>query len=93
MFEKNTVLKQNEDVILTELEDEKEGVLLHLKTKFYFTLNETGVFLWKVLNDRNIANVIEELYSNYELSREQAENTVKNFVKELLDHELIKIVD
>jgi Coenzyme PQQ synthesis protein D (PqqD) len=26
------------------------AVLLHMQTKFYFTLNETGVFVWKLLS-------------------------------------------
>lgn len=36
------------DVILTELKD-GTGVLLDLRTKFYFTLNGTGVVVWKLL--------------------------------------------
>jgi hypothetical protein len=38
----------NRDVILTELGDGM-GVLLHLGTKFYYTLNATGVAAWKAL--------------------------------------------
>jgi hypothetical protein len=35
---------------LTELPDET-GVILHLERKFYFTLNQTAVFVFKALND------------------------------------------
>jgi Transglutaminase-like superfamily/Coenzyme PQQ synthesis protein D (PqqD) len=38
----------SQDVILTELQD-GSGVLLDLKSKFYFTLNRTGVAVWKLL--------------------------------------------
>ena len=38
----------SQDVILTELHD-GSGVLLDLKSKFYFTLNRTGVAVWKLL--------------------------------------------
>jgi hypothetical protein len=38
----------SEDVLLTELKD-GTGVLLHLNTKFYFTLNRTGVLVWKLI--------------------------------------------
>jgi len=41
-------ITQSEDVILTELKD-GTGVLLHLGTKHYFTLNATGVTTWKLL--------------------------------------------
>jgi hypothetical protein len=36
------------DVILTEMKD-GTGVLLDLRSKFYFTLNATGVAVWKLL--------------------------------------------
>jgi hypothetical protein len=38
----------NRDVILTEMKD-GTGVLLDLRSKFYFTLNATGVAVWKLL--------------------------------------------
>jgi hypothetical protein len=41
-------ITQSEDVILTELKD-GTGVLLHLGTKHYFTLNATGIATWKLL--------------------------------------------
>ncbi len=43
-----TFYRANRDVILTELGDGM-GVLLHLGTKFYYTLNATGVAAWKAL--------------------------------------------
>jgi hypothetical protein len=39
----------NPNCLLTELGD-GTGVLLDLDTKFYFTLNETGVFAWKAIS-------------------------------------------
>lgn len=41
-------LRVNPDALLTELKD-GSGVLLHLRTKFYFTLNQTGVAAWKLI--------------------------------------------
>lgn len=41
--------------LLTELGD-GTGVLLDLATKFYFTLNDTGVFVWKTLVARESAS-------------------------------------
>jgi hypothetical protein len=38
----------NRDVILTEMKD-GTGVLLDLRSKFYFTLNATGVSAWKLI--------------------------------------------
>jgi len=39
---------QHDKCLLTELAD-GTGVLLHLETKFYYTLNTTGVEVWKAL--------------------------------------------
>jgi hypothetical protein len=41
-------LHASEDALLTELRD-GTGVLLDLSTRFYFTLNRTGVVAWKLL--------------------------------------------
>jgi hypothetical protein len=41
-------MASNRDVILTEMKD-GTGVLLDLRSKFYFTLNDTGVAVWKML--------------------------------------------
>lgn len=43
-------LRQGDEVILTELRD-GTGVLLDLRTRFYFTLNRTGVLVWKLLGE------------------------------------------
>ncbi len=42
------ILRPNPQVVLTEMRD-GTAVLLHMDTRFYFTLNATGVFVWKLL--------------------------------------------
>lgn len=41
--------RASERALLTELGD-GTGVLLDLDSKFYFTLNETAIFVWKTLS-------------------------------------------
>jgi hypothetical protein len=48
-------LRPSEDVVLTELKD-GTGVLLHLGTRHYFTLNATGVVAWKLIADGRLAD-------------------------------------
>jgi hypothetical protein len=43
-----TAFRPSPDALLTELKD-GTGVLLHLGTKFYYTLNRTGVATWKLV--------------------------------------------
>ena len=42
------VLRPSDEVVLTELKD-GTGVLLHVGTRTYFTLNPTGVLAWKLI--------------------------------------------
>jgi hypothetical protein len=58
----------NPRCLLTELGD-GTGVVLDLDTKFYFTLNRTGVFVWKELTGGRegvtpeaIANKLEQRF-------------------------------
>jgi hypothetical protein len=43
-------IQASDEAVLTELKD-GTGVLLHLGSKHYYTLNPTGVLLWKLLAD------------------------------------------
>lgn len=43
-------LRRSDDAVLTELRD-GTGVLLDLRSRFYFTLNRTGVLVWKLLGE------------------------------------------
>jgi hypothetical protein len=53
-------LKPHPKCLLTELED-GTGVVLHLETKFYHTLNTTAVVLWKALDAGAGASTLREL--------------------------------
>jgi hypothetical protein len=43
-------LRRSDEAVLTELRD-GTGVLLDLRTRHYFTLNRTGVLVWKLLGE------------------------------------------
>lgn len=49
MIQLNQHITPDPEVIVTELEG-KEAVLLHLGTRMYFTLNETGLRIWQMLS-------------------------------------------
>ena len=46
--ERGPGLTPSDEVLLTELKD-GTGVLLHVGSKFYFTLNRTGLMAWKLI--------------------------------------------
>jgi hypothetical protein len=72
------------EVLLTELGD-GTGVLLHLRTKFYYTLNETGVVLWKALADgaTSIERLAEHLAEHFRVTADEARGDVRAMLDEL----------
>ena len=78
------------NVVFTELDDETSGaVLLHLKTRHYFSLNETGAFIWKHL-DRDVDAIVQALAHEYDVSHEDARGQVQGFLQTLAEDHLIE---
>lgn len=84
-------VRANPRCLLTELGD-GTGVLLDLDTKFYFTLNATGVVLWRALGDAptGLATLAETLAAQFEVDRERVAGDVRRLVDELLVEGLVK---
>jgi hypothetical protein len=76
----------NPQVLFTEIDD-GSGVLLHLDTKFYYTLNRTGVVVWKALRDRTADSEIalgERVAAIFRVEPGEAARDVAALVEELL---------
>lgn len=86
-------IKPDPEVVVTEL-DGKEAVLLHLDTKMYFTLNETGLRIWQMLSSGLTAGEISEIIQNeFDVLPEKARESVLNLIHELIREKLVKVVD
>ena len=93
MLELNHKLKPSPDVVVTELEN-KEAVLLHLGTKMYFSLNETGLLIWQMLSGNlTIEEISERLQWEFDITPEKAEESVINLINELITEKLVEAVD
>lgn len=82
----------NDRALLTRLAD-GTGVLLDLETKFYFTLNETGVFVWDTLADeskRSVDAVVAALLEAFEVDESVARADVEAVLDALTEHRLLK---
>jgi hypothetical protein len=76
----------NPQVLFTELDD-GTGVLLHLDTKFYFTLNPTAVFVWKALSRAEVASIAaiaEAMAREFRVEPAKAERDVAELLAEML---------
>ena len=83
----------NDDVIVTEL-DSDEAVLLHLDTKMYFSLNATGVWIWRQLgNELTLGDIVTKLQNEFDVMPDKAKESVINLVEQLQQEQLIDIVN
>ena len=76
----------NPQVLFTEIDD-GSGVLLHLETKFYYTLNPTAVVVWKALADAKLATVeavAARLAAEFRVEPEEARRDLGGILDELL---------
>lgn len=81
------------EVICTELKN-GEAVLLHLGTHTYFTLNQTGSLIWSFLEKKqSVAEIARTLEAKFEISLEQAQQSVLALLEELRSEKLITWAD
>jgi len=82
---------QHDKCLLTELAD-GTGVLLHLETKFYFTLNPTGVEVWKALAGIGSTelDVAQKLSADFEVDEETALRDVHTLLAMMLSEGLVR---
>ena len=87
-----TAYQPSPEVLLTELKD-GSGVLLHLRTKFYYTLNRTGVAAWKLVAAGKIGTVEEivaALVAGFrDAPPEAVRQDVASLVRDLTDEGLL----
>ena len=82
---------QHDKCLLTELAD-GTGVLLHLETKFYYTLNATGVEVWKTLASgaKTEREVSEKISQEFEVDVDTAAGDVSRILAMMLSEGLIR---
>lgn len=91
MTDDRRAIAPNPRCLLTELGDET-GVLLHLDTKFYYTLNRTGLTLWKALSaapPKGAHELAAHLVASFSVDAETARADVDAVVEELFGEGLV----
>jgi hypothetical protein len=90
MLAPETVLHPHPSLVFTQLDD-TEAVLLHLDTKRYYTLNETGTRIWELLQQsRSAQEIALALQDTYALTDEEALPLLLAFVDELQQEGLVQ---
>lgn len=83
--------RASDRVIFTPLVD-GTGVLLHLDSKFYFTLNATGSAVWRHItgSDATIAELGDELAARFDVPPDAARDDVRDLLDELVSESLVE---
>jgi hypothetical protein len=77
-------------VLAQEIDD--EFVLLHTEREQYFALNAAGGRMWRLLGDAaSIQEVYDALLAEYDVSPQQLQDDLQNFVTELAEHGLVEV--
>jgi len=80
-------------VVFTDLED-GNAVLLDLDSKFYYSLNGSGCFMWKVFENESsvdLGKLVDMLMEEYDVEEEQAELDVEEFISSLAQEGLVSL--
>jgi hypothetical protein len=89
MLAPDTVMHPHPSLVFTRLDD-SESVLLHLDTKRYYTLNETGAHIWELLQHGRCAqDIARALQDDYAITDEEATRVLLAFVDELQQEGLV----
>jgi hypothetical protein len=89
MLTPQSKVKPNPDVVSTELAS-GEMVLLNLGSGDYYTVNETGSVIWKLIGGGlSLGEVSGELETRYQVTSEGAWRSVLNLVNELETAKLV----
>ena len=69
------------------------AVVLNMRTKRYYSLNETGATVWRLLeDDLLVADVVRRLVELYDVGEREAGETLASLLEALSDESLITLV-
>lgn len=87
-------IKAQESVVFTDLDD-GSAVLLHLDNKFYYSLNETGSFMWQLIEKGagalELDKLIEGLCGHFDVTPDQARSDAREFIEDLAKEGLVTV--
>lgn len=89
-FQTTDRFKISSDVLSQEVNG--ETVLLDLEGESYFGLNEVGTRIWQLLqSEQTVAEALDTLSDEYDVSREQLENDVSELLDKLAEAGLVEL--
>lgn len=89
-IEKENIISRNPEIDATDLDG--EVVMMNMEKGQYFMMNEVGSRIWEIIEEPiKVSEIINALLSEFEVEREECENTVMEFLNDLNYGALIKV--
>ena len=68
------------------------AVLLHMATKRYYSLNETGALIWRLLQQRvELPDIVKQLVETYHVGVAEADRALTRLLAELHAESLVTV--
>jgi hypothetical protein len=83
-------MQAEQNIIYKELGE--EAALLNIQNGEFYTLNETGKFIWQAVTskDFDLNSAAEKLSAEYEIDKTEATAAISSFLKDLRSQKLLK---
>ena len=90
MISVDAKLAKHPRVVFQELGGGEGGVLLHLESGQYHSVNESGILIWALVGDgTTLSELIAAMRTHFQDAPPQLEEDVSGFVDDLLQRDLI----
>lgn len=84
------IYKPDPQVVFTELDD-SEAVLLHLRSQRYYSLNESGSRIWRLMAEgKTTQEIAAKLLAEYDVSPEAVADEISLLLEELVEEGLAR---
>jgi coenzyme PQQ synthesis protein D (PqqD) len=71
-----------------------EAAILNVQSGEYYGLDEVGASAWRIMSEpRTVAEIIQEITSEYEVGPEQCEDDLISLIARLVEHGLVEVSD
>jgi hypothetical protein len=88
----SAAIRRSDRAVHRELADEAGGVILHLDTSAYYSVNSVGLLIWTLLDDSpTFTELVEQLRAQIPDAPPELEDDVREFLAELQQRELVLI--
>jgi hypothetical protein len=85
----SNLLMAKDQIICTEF-DGGDGILVDLRTRRYYQLNETAVVVWKGLeNGTSVEGLVAQIGAAYEVTPDRARISVEGLIARLESYRLV----